>query len=291
MDVKEILSFLGMDAEKVKTVDEFKAGFQTDFIKRSAIDNDDEIVGKIYGKKLGTVLTHAKRTAKTLGVELSAEETKDKSVEDLIELIGQKAKDKHTEEVAELKKLADKSNNEETIKEYQKKIEKLTEKNRDYSAMVESLRTENETVKTQSQKAVREFKLNSERTRAFTQAKFKKDITPLERKGFEATFNERYELDLDENEAPFIKEKATGKRINSAKKAGDFATIDEILEQELATNKLIDMLPKAGAKPVVTQQGNQQQQQQQNQQQQQTFGRVIKINPAAEAAAQKENQQ
>lgn len=243
-----ILAYLGFEADKVKTEDDFKTQFEGKFGAKDALLKDPAFVGKIYGQKLGSIEAKVKANAKKMGVEFTSEEIKDKGVEDILELSFTKiaALNQTAMEAAEK---ASKGSVDDQVKTWKDKYQSVESKLKDTEGLLAKTSTEYEGFKKDAVVASKTRIITGFKQDALKKLEFKQDITPVERMGFESVLNDKYIFDLDDTQAPFVANKKTGQRIPSKKQTGTFMTADEILQQELIDNKLAKINPNGG-KPV-----------------------------------------
>jgi hypothetical protein len=71
-------------------------------------------------------------------------------------------------------------------------------------------------------------------------------------KGFRSHINEKFSIELNENDEPVVMDKKTGERIKSDKKAGTFLGLEDVLLSEAATAGILQKNPNAGNKKPVT---------------------------------------
>ena len=71
-------------------------------------------------------------------------------------------------------------------------------------------------------------------------------------KGFRSHINEKFSIELNENDEPVVMDRKTGERIKSDKKAGTFLGLEDVLMSEAATAGILQKNPNAGnKKPIV----------------------------------------
>lgn len=245
---KEALEYLGYKPEDFKTVEEFKAKFDSTFIKQSNITEDSEPVKKILGKTFGTLENEIKKVAKGFELDVDFEELKDKKVTEKLKYTFEKYNEKKNEYIKDLEAKASQGNDDK-VKEWEKKYEKINQKYKDVEGLLNSTKSEYEQAQQKWQNEVKSVKLNVLTKDAFGKVKLKPDISEFEKKGYFSTIAEKYQFDLDESENLVVKNKQ-GERLKSAKVTGAFKTIDEILEEEAIAGKLYQ-LNSDGGKPKV----------------------------------------
>lgn len=230
MEIKEFVKYLGYDPEEVKDLDSLKGKFDSDFVRKAAIKDDKELIGSIIGSRMGSITTTINRAAKELGVELG-DDLKDKKVEEVISYVFDTVKTTHSNKVKELEDSL-KQSGDEAVKTWQEKYVKLESKFKDTKDLLGNLQGELEKTKTEASQKIKTFKINSVVDSAYKKIPFKSDMTELERKGFDAIIGSKYQVDLDDEENPFVVDRASGKRIPNPNKAGTFLTVEDIFDLE-----------------------------------------------------------
>lgn len=227
MELKNVLETLGL--EGVKDLEAFKEKFQSKFITKDEAFNDEEIKGKITGKIAGAATTLIKRH-----FELENAEIKDKKWEEVLEIGVSKLKNS-------LKELEGKAGqtNDEALKDYQAKLEKANKTISDFKEQNETLKTGLET----SEKTWSEKYLGLKKNNVLESAKSRllpklREMTELERVGFEAAIKNNINIDFDEKDEIYVKG-IDGKRIPNPNKMGAFLSLDEALELEAVKGNVI----------------------------------------------------
>lgn len=249
MEAKEIIEYLGFDPAKITDLDTFKKEFEPEagkpvFIRADKV-KESHIFPSLTGEILGSTLTKVKSTAKKYAVDLTADDLKDKKLDDIIGLVFEKQAVLNKTIVDELTAKAGQGNDEK-VKAWEEKYQKVEAKLNDTKSLLEKTAAEYTGFKDQAANQLKSFKLNSLKDDVFKKLKFRQNITPLERTGFNATIAEKYDFDLDETENFFVKDKRTGSRIPSAKVTGKHKTAEEILEEELISLGLNEKTPAGG---------------------------------------------
>lgn len=242
-----LLEYLGFKPEEVKDLDTFKKSFDTEFGRKAQLINDKEFVGKIFGQRVGSIENKFKSIVKKMGVELTDEEVKGKSVEEIQEYAMLKIADINKKAMEDLEK-SSKGSKDEQVKEWKDKYTALDSKFKDTQSLLEKTSSDFEGFKKESAGKFRESTLNRFKNDAFGKIKFRQNATEIEKKGFMSVIADKYDFDLDENEQFFIKDKKSGNRIPSTKVTGQFKTAEDVLSEELIANKLAEVNPQGGQK-------------------------------------------
>lgn len=246
MEVKDLLNTLGIDAE-VKDSAEFKKLFEEKFVPINELserkDLLEPIISKAIGKRIGSLETLVRKTAKEHAIDLDSEEIKGKPIEDVTKHLFNKLSETHTEVVKDLKSKLD-SKSDDVIKKLQKEIEDYKNKYSELEGLLNDTKNQFTKLQTEKENEIKAFKIEVEKKNIFDKIGFKKDMTSVEKAGFEALIKSKYDLDLDE--AGIVIKDKTGKRIKSDKVVGAFKTFEEVIKEEAEANGLINKNPHAG---------------------------------------------
>lgn len=233
MDFKEIAGYLNLNADEIKTLDDFKAKFDGEFIRRANVKNDEKIVSAIVGQRIGSIETAVRRLAKENGVEIG-DDYKDKKVEEIIGFVEGTIKTNHTNKLAELENQL-KGSSDDRIKAWEQKYSKLETRFSETNDLLTGVKTQLETVQKDSDNRLKEYKIGDSHKSALNTLKFKNGITDVERIGFETLIKSKYVLDLDEEGNALILDAKSKKQIPNTNKAGTFMSPSEIYDMELAS--------------------------------------------------------
>lgn len=251
LEVKEALEYLGIKAENIE---EFKTFFDKDFIKQSAITEDLESVKKILGKTFGTLENEAKKFAKEneLDIDFESDDFKGlKKVSEKYKFVTSKLNEKNKSIIEELQKKAGQGNDEK-VKEWEKKYDKLDLKHKEISGLLSTTKTDFDTFRAASEGSMKSFKLGVQKKELYGKLNFDPGVNEFTKKGFIGSFEEKFKIDLDENDSPILMD-LTGAKIASKKKSGEFKSVDEALQELLVEAKLNALNPDGGrqkAKPI-----------------------------------------
>lgn len=233
MEIKDIFEYLGVSTE-IDSVDKFKSAFNGKFLPLEQAHTNEEVVSKVIGKKFGSQKTVAKRIAKEFDIDLDEEILKQEP-EKIFEHISKSAKTK----IEELDTLV-KTNGDDAIKEWQEKYQKVEAKAKDYETSTKSLREELDKVKKDKDESIRSFKINAVKKDILSGLKFSKSANDFARKGFEATIAEKYVIDFDDKDEPYVADVKTGQRMPNPNKAGDFLGIKDVFAMEAESGGLLE---------------------------------------------------
>lgn len=252
MEFKEVANFLGLKEDEIKTIDDFKAKFDTEFIRTSAINEDSEPVKKILGRTFGTIENELKKFTKAheLDIDFDSDDLKGKRVNEKYKFVLNKFDENKKTIIDDLTAKAGQGNDDK-VKELESKLEKQKTKLSDVEGLLKNTSLEFETFKGTKEKEIKNVKLNIHKNEIFAKANFLPEVNEYAKKGFLNEFQEKYQLDLDENEKPVILNK-DGKQIPNPKVTGTFYQPNELLLEELVKAGMYKLNPKGGtpAKPV-----------------------------------------
>jgi len=236
-EVPELIKFLGL--EEVESLEQAKEKFQSNYV------TSEEHASKI-GKITGSIANVSRKIFEPFGVTATDEDFKEKKVEDALRALSEKAASTYTSQIEELKKRAEGTGSDDLIKEWENKYTTLEKKYKE----VDSLRTEAinqfEQFKTEVQTKEKQGKIMSEFEKALNEAKIAPDVDKYKLKGFKAEFNDKYQIDLEDDNV-VIKDKKTGEKLKSDKKAGTFMSINDVVLKEATEAGILQKSPKAGS--------------------------------------------
>lgn len=236
----ELVKFLNLEGEE--DLEKAKEKFQNSYLP---VEQHKSTIGKLTG----TIATNVKKAFGQIGVQLTDDELKDRKIEEVIVSASEKAKSLLDEQKQEWEKRATASGSEEVIKEWEKKYKtvekKLTEAEQARLDAINSFDQFKVQVETEKKQGKIEHVFNS----ALNSIKFDPSVNEFTKKGFIATINEKYVIDLEDDGNAVVKDKKTGDRIKSSAKAGTFLGVEDILLTEATQAGIIQKNPAAG-RPV-----------------------------------------
>lgn len=254
VELKEVVEYFGYKVEDIKDLNDLKTKFDSDFVRASNITEDFEPVKKIVGKIYGTLENEIKKVAKThdLDVDFDSEDIKSKKVTEKLKFAFSKYDEKNKSVLEELKTKAGQGNDEK-VKEWEGKYEKLKNKYSDTEGLLKKTTEDFEGFKQTKDKEIKGVKLDIHKKDIYAKAKFLPEANEYTKKGFLNDFEQKYVLDLDENEKPVIMDKK-GQRIPNPKVTGTFYEVSDLLQEEMINAKLYALNPQGGkqkAAPIV----------------------------------------
>lgn len=249
IEAKEILEYLGFDPEKVQSLEDLKPSFEKEFIKASNLSEDNPALGPVLGRIYGKQESELKKLAKEFELDLDNDDYRaNKMVTEKTKFVLSKLNEKQSSVIAELKTKASQGNDEK-VKELEKKLAKIAQEKADIDNLLNTTKTEYQQFQEKSKGEIKSVKLGIRETDALSKVKFKSDISEIEKRGFMSKIKEEYVLDLGDDDSLIVKDK-TGARIPSTKKAGDFKSYDEVLEEVAVKEKLYQLNDSAKKQQV-----------------------------------------
>jgi hypothetical protein len=235
IELKDIVEFTGIELNEEATVEDFKSAF-----------NEKYVPSEQHGKKIKEINARAahaiNKSFRDAGFEVEKEELEKVDLFELPSVYANKVSSK----LQELE--GNKSATEEEIsKKYQSEIEKYKSKVTDLSGLLEETKTGFESFKSEIQTKERNQTIGSYKSKSLSSLNWSDNANNIVKKGFEATLNERYKFELDDENKPIVRD-FEGKLVQSKVKAGEAATYEEIIKTEFEA--LGDFAKKVDSKKV-----------------------------------------
>lgn len=247
----DLLQLLGLPSD-TSNLEEIRQKFEETYVPVEALKDPknpyaQQLAPAFVGKVTGVATTTLKRKLKNLGVELTAEEIRDKPLEQVLEVGLEKVAESTSQKIKTLEEQIGQSSDQKSA-ELTAKLEKLTAKYNDTTQLLEQARQQYETERTQWEQQFRGQRLEWARSKAHEAIKWRPDVKEVEREGFFARLNREYKLELDDQGRLEVLD-PSGKRIPSGKQAHAFKTYEEVLEEAGKSLGVWADNPQAG-KPV-----------------------------------------
>jgi len=240
--LEELLKYLGLDPTTIKTTDDFKKVFDPEFVRKSAAKEDKDIIAAITGKRIGALATKVREIAKKNAVDLTKGDIEKKDVEEVIQFVFEEMGKTNLETVTTLKADLAKSGDEKVIA-LQKELDKTKSDYTQLNDLHTKTTSDFNTFKDGSTKQMKEFKLTRLKDEEMGKVKFRQDVKPVEKEGFNSIMAKNYSIDLSEDEKQIIPLGSDGKKIASTKVTGAFKTYAEVLEEEAQKLGLLSQVP------------------------------------------------
>lgn len=234
LEAKAILNYMGIPDSEAETLDmdTLKQKFESQFIKRDiqAIKDDKEIFSKVTAAYNEINKGKLKKALKETGYEFGVNELDPISLPEAIETYIPKVVKGKAERIAELEKAALEGND----KKYQQlktEYEQFKSQAEPLEQKYNSLAKEYDEYKVKSQNEFTNFKIGDYVNKAWDKFKWATGANEFEKKGFKNEIEQKYKTVLGDD-GNFITTDAQGNRIKDESKAGQFKSLDQILEME-----------------------------------------------------------
>jgi hypothetical protein len=242
IDNKEIFNYLGIPDEGIESIDSFRERFESEFVKKSVLKDTKsneykEFAPTFVGKVTGSTQTTLNRKLKEYGIELDANEIKDKRIEDVIEMGVSKLYDSISERVVDLEGKLSKGKDEAT-KELETKYNSISKKYSELEQLHNGLKNEYQSAEEKWKNNLKNERVNHLVAKQHEGIKWKAGIKDIEREGFFGRIKSNYKIDYDENSNQLEVFDVNGNRIPNPKKSGTWKTYAEILEEEGLKNEV-----------------------------------------------------
>lgn len=235
----ELIKFLNLD--EAADLEAAKEKFQENWIKQ------EEVSGKI-GKLTGTIANVTRKAFEPFGIVLTDEDFKGQKVEEVIRSASEKAKSAFEVQREEWEKRASGNGNEALIQEWEKKYKTLERKSNELDSARQDVMSQFETYKTQVATDIKTSKINNSFEKELSALKLDPSVNEYTIRGFKSAVSDKYAIDLEDDGAFVVKDKATGERLKSKEKAGSFLTVSDVLIKEATEAGIIMKNPHAGSK-------------------------------------------
>ncbi len=258
MTTEDLLNYLGLPAQEIQTLEDFKAKFPTTFVSRTALLDQRspefrEILPHVAGKVTGSITSALNRALEEVKLELTPQEREGKKVEDLVASAITKLNARVGEKENKLAELQAKleSSKDEATRQLTQELQAARQRLADTENLLNTTRTtlteREQTFASQLKDTKLEFLTTDTHAKAI---KWRTGVKPVEQEGFFAHLNKNYKRDLDE-QGRLIVLTASGERVPSKKQVGSFMTYEEVLEQEGKTLGVWEENPHARHQPAL----------------------------------------
>lgn len=231
IEIKEILSYLGIPEAEVTDIEKFKEKFNPSFIKKDIeiIRGDEEFHGKILGATVGGIKTALQRVLKKHGIK-AEDKVFDGKIHEVVESIIDSTATGFTTKIADLEKNAGKGNDEKLIA-LQKQFDTLKTEKEAAEGKVTTLQTEYDTFKTGKEKEFSDYKVNSAVEKVYGTFKWANGINDLTKDGFRSRIDKKYKPAFDDA-GTLIALNEKGEKVKDDKKNGAFKSYEQVLQEE-----------------------------------------------------------
>jgi hypothetical protein len=235
----ELIKFLNL--EEAADLEAAKEKFQENWIKQ------EEVSGKI-GKLTGTIANVTRKAFEPFGIVLTDEDFKGQKVEEVIRNASERAKSEFEKQREDWEKRASGNGSEALLQEWEKKYKQLERKTNELDSARQDVMSQFESYKTQVATDIKTSKINSSFEKELGALKLDPSVNEYTIRGFKSAVTDKYAIDLEDDGAFVVKDKATGERLKSKEKAGSFLTMSDVLIKEATEAGIIQKNPHAGAK-------------------------------------------
>ena len=250
MEVKEVIEFLGLKPDEIKTVDDLKAKFEPEFVRISTLTEDSEIIKPFTSKSFGILETESRKLAKKFEIDIDTDIPEFKTVKKATEkydLVAAKIIEKKDAKIAELAANAGKGNDEK-VNELTATLEKEKKARKDEKELLKSISKEFDDYKATAANQLKTIKLETLKAAAKSTVKIIPEATELQKEGYDSIINKRFKFDLDETGNKLVVYDADGKLIPNPKVTGTFKSAEDVL-LEIAVKENLCKLNPDGGKP------------------------------------------
>lgn len=245
IELKDFSKFLDIEITDETTNEQLTEAFNAKYVP---VETHSKALGELNGQ-----VQHAiKKSFKEIGLEVGADELKDKTTKDLPSIFANAAKAKFTELESQKGATA-----EEIEKKFAADIEKYKTTLKDKETLLTDVQTQFEGFKTNVEKEKRNHVIQSEFSKSFGSLKFSESIHELAKEGFKAKLSTQYQFDINEDGQHIVKD-VNGNLVPSKAKAGSPASYEEVitsafkesgLEQVVNPNKVNTFAPTPHVTP------------------------------------------
>lgn len=245
LDLEKLHKFTGITAD---TNEDFEAEFTKQYIPRDQKKWDEETKNGTFGRVTNSIATGIKQIFDEHEINITGDDLK-QPPEAVAKLGITRLKEKFELEKAELQKTAGLTADEK-IKEATDAITKLKSKNADLEKLVKTKADEFELLNKNKGEELKKFKLTSKKKDIHTSLQWNPDKDQYSRKGFLADMDEKYSVDLDENDEEFITNRGNGERIKADGTHSTFMTPAEVYQMEGIKAGMVSVNKNSGKPPA-----------------------------------------
>jgi DNA repair ATPase RecN len=241
IELKNVFDYIGLNEADVENEDKFRELFDEKFTQKSNVD--DKTKASIVGAAAGATTVKATQLMKQHGVE--GIDLKGKRLEEVVETAITEVAKKYSTELETLKSTAGKPDErvsvlETDLEKYKKLAAEEKTQRENAVTQLEKFRSD-ATVEKQTLTLNFLLKDKNEKT-----IKFNTSVKDVEKKGYFAHLNEKYNFELSEDGSDIIPTTKKGDRIPNPKAHGTFLTYEDILKNEGVELGVWEMNPHGG---------------------------------------------
>jgi hypothetical protein len=246
MELKDILSYQGIELKEDATIDDYKAAFDGVFVRLDQAAEHPDVKKANVGEATRKYATELKRTAKEHGIELTKEET-EMPVDELARLVTSKVQESNSSIIEELKSKAGKPSEalEKITSDYEKLQAKFKDEERVKAELAEKL-TNKEKEFTTFEK---NYKLNDNKKSLLGKLPFSETANELVKDGFISRMEKEYKTDLDE-QGNFYITNSEGERISDPSKHGSYLSPEAVYKMKMEEFKIAKVTDGSKVNPT-----------------------------------------
>lgn len=238
----DIYQYLGIEEDGIDSIESFRDKFEGEYVKKSVIKDPKsneykELMPSFVGRVTGSTQTALNRKLKEYGIELDAEEIKDKRIEDVLEFGISKLADTMHGKITELESRNGKGSD-EVAKEFETKLSSYKKKYTELEDAHTKLKQEFVNAEENWKTNLKSERINHLVAKENEKIKWKNGIKDIEKEGFFSRLKNNYKIDYDETSNQLDIFDSQGNRIPNTKKSGTWKTYSEILEEEGLKNEV-----------------------------------------------------
>lgn len=227
MDLAEVKQFLGLPDE-VDSLDKFKEHFNTTYVNKDKAHLDEQIKSKATGDVLRRISSKVANEFADYGIKTT--DFEEKPFEEVMKVAASNVRAKITE-------LSETSGKPDArIQALEADLTKTKAEKEQIKLQWETTASEFDTFKSNKENEVKTWKITNLVKEAKSKIPFVDGMTEIQRTGFEAVVNSNYIFDLDGDNV--VVKDSKGNFVPSKSKAGQFATVDEVLDMVADANGL-----------------------------------------------------
>lgn len=242
-----------LDPEKIKTLtgisvdtdEDFQKEFSKKYYTEDQIFKDPVTKKQMFGRAFGSASTAIKQIFEEDGIELTGADL-EQPIEAIVKLGRDKFKERFALEKTELEKKAGLTS-EEKLKELNDALSKRDQKIKDLEKVAKERALSLEQKESEFKGELKNHKIKSKKKDAVGSITWNPDKDEYARKGFLVEMDEKYVVDLDENDDAFIADRKTGARIKADGSHSTFMSVEEVYKRDAVKAGLMAINKRAGA--------------------------------------------
>lgn len=250
MEIKDFFNLLGYtpeDSENVK-IDDVKKHIADNFVSVNQIgdrmDLVEPLINKAYGKRMKEMELDLIKMAKGAGLDIKHSEVEELKIDGVMNKIQEKYSD-HIKSLEEkVKKTPDSEKLQSQIEDWKLKYNQMQES-------VTKVQNDFDSYKNDIEEGKKKSLINQAKDKAINSVKFSSEVTDIVKKGFLATFNEKYKFALGESNEIELRDK-DNKRVQNPDNLSKWLTPEEAAHRLAKEEGLLPKNPDDGKKVQTT---------------------------------------